>query len=483
MHNDRKPGRRAKEQFRHDALLELELFTLVEAIRMSQTWHRFVVNGFATAALVLIGLLPGQFANAETEIAESLPLSAEDSDPNSLGWMKGAPPPPEKLIMQPDSNYFSFPKLRWTVCHLRELLPTEQVSRGLGAPSPLEYAIDDGIDAVTFTPMDSGERMTWKESLAANYTDGMLIIHRGKVVYERYSGCLDESGKHGAMSMTKSLTGLLAEILVAEGKLDDAARVGAIVPELENSAFGSATVRQVMDMTTALDYSEDYSDPNAGIWVYSAAASPLPKPADYDGPNGYFEYLQTVKQTGPHDEAFAYKTINTDTLGWIISRVTGKEVTELLSERIWSRIGAEQDAYMTVDAKGTPFAGGGLSAGLRDLGRIGLLMLNGGVIDGERLFPESVVQRIRAGGDRDKFSKAGYTTLSGGSYTSMWWVFHNEHGAFAARGVYGQTIYVDPKADMVLVRLASFPVAKNAYIDPTSLPAYQAVAEYLMQVP
>jgi CubicO group peptidase (beta-lactamase class C family) len=408
--------------------------------------------------------------------------SASESDPRRLGLMEGFPPPPDKLVVQPDSNYFSFPKLRWTVCHLRELLPTEQVSRGLGAPVPLEYALEEGegIDELTFTPLGSDTQMTWKESFDANYTDGILVIHRGKVIYERYAGCLNEAGKHGAMSMTKSLTGLLAEILVVEGALDESIHVSAIVPELKGSAFGSATVRQVMDMTTALDYSEDYSNPEADIWVYSAAASPLPKPVGYSGPDGYFEYLQTVRQGGEHGEAFGYKTVNTDALGWIVSRVSGKEITELLSERIWSRMSAEQDAYMTVDGKGTPFAGGGLSAGLRDLGRIGLLMLDGGVVNGERLFPAEVVERIRAGGDRQAFARAGYATLEGGSYRSMWWLFHNEHGAFAARGVHGQTIYIDPTAEMVIVRFASFPTAKNSKIDPTSLPAYQAVAEYLV---
>ncbi|MEM1179138.1 MAG: serine hydrolase [Acidobacteriota bacterium] len=396
--------------------------------------------------------------------------------------MEGFPPPSDKLVMQPDSNFFSFPKLRWTVCHFRELLPTEQVSRGLGAPKPLPAALDGAaIDALTFTPMGGDGPMTFEQALGANYTDGILILHRGRIVYERYFGCLDEAGKHGAMSMTKSLTGLLAEILVVEGRLNEHAKVSTIVPELAQSAFGDATVRQVMDMTTGLAYSEDYSNPDADIWIYSAAASPLPKPKDYRGPNGYFEYLQTVRPEGSHGEAFGYKTINTDALGWIVSRVSGQEVTELLSERLWSRMGAEQDAYMTVDAKGTPFAGGGLSAGLRDLGRIGQLMLNGGALDdGERLFPAEVVERIRSGGSPEAFAKAGYTTLEGGSYRSMWWIFHNDHGAFAARGVHGQTIYIDPKAKMVLVRLASFPQAKNAAIDPTSLPAYQAVAEYLV---
>jgi CubicO group peptidase (beta-lactamase class C family) len=163
--------------------------------------------------------------------------------------------------------------------------------------------------------------------------------------------------------------------------------------------------------------------------------------------------------------------------------VSGQEITELLSDRIWRRMGAEQDGYMTVDGKGTPFAGGGLSAGLRDLGRIGLLMLNEGEINGQRLFPSQVVANIRSGGSKQAFAKAGYTALEGGSYRSMWWLFHNENGAFAARGVHGQTIYVDPTADMVIVRLASFPTAKNAKIDPASLPAYQAVADYLLSKP
>ena len=233
-------------------------------------------------------------------------------------------------------------------------------------------------------------------------------------------------------------------------------------------------------MTTSLDYSEDYSNPKADIWIYSKAASPLPKPADYKGPNGYFEYLQTVEGKGAHGKAFGYKTVNTDVLGWIVSRVSGKDLATLLSERIWSRMGAEQDGYMTVDAKGTPFAGGGLSAGLRDLGRIGLLMLNEGELHGQRLFPKQVVENIRKGGDREVFAKAGYKTLPGGNYTSMWWIFHNDNGAYAARGVHGQTIYIDPKAEMVIVRYSSFPTAKNGNIDPTSLPAYQAVADYLM---
>lgn len=428
--------------------------------------------------LIILALLFGATACAQPKLF----LNAEESDPNKLGWMEGFPPSPEKLIMQPESDFFSFPKLRWTVCHIRELMPTKQVSRGINAPAPLVYDLDPNIDSVVFTPLGSERSMTWQEALLSNYTDGALILHKGKVVYEYYSGCLDERGQHAAMSMTKSLAGLLAEMLVVEGRLNDNDPVAKIIPELKGSAFGNATVRQVMDMTTALDYSEDYSNPNADIWLYSKAASPLPKPKDYSGPNGYLEYLQTVAGNGQqHGIDFSYKTINTDTLGWIIARVTGQDFGELLSERIWSRIGMEQDAYLTVDAKGMPFAGGGLSSGLRDLGRIGQLMLNEGKYLGEQIFPEQVVQNIKKGASKKSFESAGYKTLPGASYRSMWWVFHNDNGAFAARGVHGQTIYIDPTADMVIVRLASFPVAKNAKIDPTSLPAYQAIADYLIE--
>lgn len=436
---------------------------------LSTTGLTFVTGGLAVLAFI-------SPAQAEKPAAPS----AAQSDPVALGWMRGFPPPPDKLIMQPDSDFFSFPKMRWTVCHIRELMPTKEVSRGIGAPVPMTYALDEGIAKVTFKPIGGERPMTWNQSLSANYTDGILVLHKGRIVHEKYFGALVEAGKHAAMSMTKSMTGLLAEILVAEGTLDETARVDTIVPELKASAFGSATVRQVMDMTTALDYSEDYSDPDADIWIYSKAASPLHKPADYEGPNGYCEYLQSVKQEGVHGEAFGYKTVNSDALGWIVARSTGKDIAHLLSERIWTKIGAEQDGYMTIDAKGTPFAGGGLSAGLRDLGRIGQLMLNGGELDGKRLFPAKVVDNIRSGGDKTAFAKAGYKTLPGGSYRSMWWIFHNDHGAYAARGVHGQTIYIDPTAEMVIVRFSSHPQAKNGSIDPTSLPAYQALAEYLI---
>ena len=156
----------------------------LEEKRMFSAIHHLLV--------VFIGLAVcfGSLTQADAQSVNH--LTAEESDPKTLDWMKGFPPPPDKLIMQPESDYFSFPKLRWTVCHIRELMPTKQVSRGIGDPIPLQYAIDKNIDGVSFTPLGGGNPMTWEKSLSANYTDGILIIHKGKVVYERYVGCLED---------------------------------------------------------------------------------------------------------------------------------------------------------------------------------------------------------------------------------------------------------------------------------------------------
>ncbi len=427
------------------------------------------------AALAISAMMAGGVA-----AQQAAPLSAQASDAKALGWMQGFAPPADKVIRFTDPDFFVFPKLRWTVCHFRELMPSVGVANGSSGPSNLVVQADATLDAVAFTPLGTQSSMTWNQAFDANYTDGVIVMHHGRIVYERYSGCLGPDTLHGTMSVSKSLTGLLGEILIAEGKLDEKALVGDLIPELKNSAFGDATVRQVMNMTTALAYSENYADPKAEFWAYANAGSTLPKPAGYTGPRSYFEFLQTVKKNGTHGDAFSYKTINSDTLGWLIARITGKSVAEQVSERIWSRIGTQREAFYTVDSIGTPFSGGGFNATLRDMARLGQMMLNDGRVGSEQIVPPAAIARIRAGGDRATFAKAGYTLLPGWSYSGMWWVSHDDHGAYTARGVHGQTIWVDPKADMVIVRFASNPQAANASNDPTSLPAYRAVAKHLM---
>ncbi len=447
-----------------------------------------MLHGCRTALLLVagcgacVGTNPGRSIDTRAARPADYP-DARASDPATLGWMEGAPPPPERVLRFEDGSYFRFPALRWSVANFRQLMPTVNVSRGSGSPSRLPQALRDDLDAVTFVPTGASQPMTWAESLLANYTDGIVVLHRGRIVYERYFGVLDPDGLHGAMSITKSFVGTLAAMLVAEGDLDPEQRVATCVPELAGSAFGDATVRQVMDMTTGIRFREDYTDPDAEIWAHARAGNPLPKPETYVGPRTYYQFLQTVQADGAHGEAFAYKTANTDALGWVLARVTGRSVAELLSEKIWSRLGAEHDAYFSVDSIGTPFAGGGFNTSLRDLARFGEMLQKDGLWNGQRIVPAAVVADIRQGGDRAAFAKAGYGQLEGWSYRNMWWVTHDAHGAFAARGVHGQVLWIDPTAEMVIARYASHPVAGNAAIDPTSLPAYRALAEHLLRNP
>jgi CubicO group peptidase (beta-lactamase class C family) len=239
-----------------------------------------------------MGALAGSlvFATATAGSAAKTPSypDADASDPARLGWMVGSPPPPDRMLRFEDGSYFQFPALRWSVSHFRQLMPTVNVSRGLAPAVPLPQAPREDIDELRFTPLGASQSMTWRDSLKANYTDGIVVLHKGRVVYERYFGVLKPEGQHGAMSVTKSFVGTLAAVMAAEGQLDPSRRVAEYVPELAASAFGNATVRQLMDMTTGIRFSEDYADPQAEVWAHAAAGNPLPKAKDYTGQRSYY---------------------------------------------------------------------------------------------------------------------------------------------------------------------------------------------------
>jgi len=436
-------------------------------------------NGTSAAGRLLAALLGAASLNLAHAQAQ-MPPDAAASDPRVLKWMEGSPPPPEKTIRFADGSFYRFPQLRWSFSHMRELMPTVAVWRGEAPARALPRAERSDIDALTFATMD-GKSLTWAESLALNYTDGIVVLHRGRVVYERYFGALEPQLPHAAFSVTKSFVGLLAAMLATEGALDPAAPVTKYIPELKDSAYGDATVRQVMDMTIGVKYSENYTDPKSEVFDYARAGGMLPVPPGYQGPRSFYQFLATLQKEGAHDEAFAYKTSNAEVLAWLVKRASGKPLAELMSERIWRRIGAEQNAYFTVDSIGVESGGGGLSVSLRDLARVGQMMLDDGRYNGQQIVPKAVVDDIRKGGDKAKFARAGFATLPGGSYRDMWWILNNEHGAYSARGIHGQAIYVDPKAQMVIARFASNWRAANGFNDPVSLPAYAALASHLMR--
>jgi CubicO group peptidase (beta-lactamase class C family) len=409
---------------------------------------------------------------------QSTILTAGETDPNALGYMQGFPPAPDRTITFQDGSFRSFPELRWSWSNIRQLVPTVNVWRGAGPASVLPRAERD-IGGSRSTTMD-GRPMTFAAMFDETYADGIAVLHKGKLIHERYAGALKPHKPHIAMSVTKSFTGTLAGMLVAEGKIDPQAPVMDYVPELAGSAFGDARVCEVMDMTTALTYTEVYTDTNSDVWALRRANGMAPIPPGYDRPTDIFGFLCTQKKQGEHGAAFAYKTVNTDVLAWICRRVSGMTLSDLLSDRIWAPMGAEEDAHYHVDRIGTESGGGGLSTTLRDLARFGEMMRNHGRFNDRQIVPAAVVEDIERGADPAKFKPAGYTTLPGGSYRNQWWVTHNAHGAYMARGVYGQGLYIDPKAEMVIARYASHPVAGNAANDPVTLPAYMALAKDLM---
>ncbi len=408
-------------------------------------------------------------------------LDAHSSDPAVMGWMQGLPPAPDKRICWSRADHMRFPTHRYAYSHMREFLPTARVSRGGGPVWEFPAGLRSDLDAVSFAALDDGRMMTWAESLAVNFTDAILILHRGTIVYERYFGVTRADTTHIAFSVTKSFVGTIAEMLIAEGRLDPDAPVGELVPELVRSGFGDASVRQVMDMTTAIDFSEEYTDPASGIGAMSNALGLTPRPAGYAGADDVYAFLPGIIKAGEHGEQFVYRTCNTEVLGWIVARIEGKRFDQVLSERIWQPLGMEQDADFLTDTSGMPFVGGGLNPVLRDMARFGEAMRLEGQAMGCQVIAPSAIGSIRAGGSRAALAPARYAWLPGCSYRSQWWMMPGNHGAYSARGIHGQTIYVDPAAEVVIVRFGSHPIAANTGFDPTSLPAFCAVAEHLMQ--
>ncbi|HSH89500.1 MAG TPA: serine hydrolase [Ramlibacter sp.] len=408
------------------------------------------------------------------------------SDPGLLGWMEGTPPPADKLVRFTDDRVLDFPQIRWSLSHMRELLPTVNVWRGEGPPGDIggapRAADEIAIDELTFVDMN-GTKRNWLDSLYDTYTDGIVVLHRGRRVYERYFGALRPHMPHSCFSVTKSYAATLAATLVHEGVLDESKHVPHYLPEMRGTAYEDATLREVMDMQTGVDYSEVYTDRNSGVWAYSRAGGTRPRPANYSGPQSFYEYLRTLRKDGEHGQAFAYKTINTEVMCWVMKKVTGIGLADMLSERFWAPLGCEQDGFVTVDPIGVPMGGGGMSASLRDMARFGEMLRCEGSWHGRQVVPSAVVADIGKGADPAKFAKAGYVLLQGHSYRNMWWVSHNELGAFEAKGIHGQRIHVAPKAEMVVARFASHPVAGNFGNDPITLPALLALGKMLTSSP
>jgi CubicO group peptidase (beta-lactamase class C family) len=408
--------------------------------------------------------------------AQAPPLPApEATDPVKLELMKGFPPAPDKTVRL--SSVLRFPNGRWAFHHMRELGPTAQVWRGDGTPSLLREATLD-LGSLGFED-DKGGKTSLADWQRETFTDGLLVLHKGRIVYQEHYSGMAAHHPHALWSMSKSFTGLLATMLIKEGAIDPDALVTKYLPELKDSAWADATVQQTLDMTTGVAYSENFRDPASGIFQYLHAAGLLPAPPAYTGARTIPELLMTIRKEGEHGTGFKYKTVDTEVMGWLLQRVTARSYAALLSERIWSQVGAQDDAYVWADPIGTQITSVGFSATLRDLARVGETMRLGGRFNGRQVVAESVVAEIRKGGDSEKFKANGQAMRAGYSYHNQWWVPHDRDGTFEMKGLNGQHMHINPAAELVIVKLSSHPVGDTSFTHDADRRAFAAIAAAL----
>ena len=280
---------------------------------------------------------------------------------------------------------------------------------------------------------------------------------------------------------------------LAEGKLDENARVGKLLPELAGSAWADATVRQVMDMTDGVRFNENYTDPKSDIFAYVGAMGWAPQYNNPTNPSGILAMLPTLKSL--HDEprgtAFRYRSPATDVTAWIAARTANQSVSAWLQQRLWSRLGMEYDGSFMLDPLGTEVSFAGMSASVHDLARVGQMLLQHGRVGEQQIIPASVVDELIRGGDPRAFEAAGMPERPGWSYRAQWWVNPQPPRSFAAMGAFGQRLYVFPDHDTVIVMFGSHPKPRpfrraiffewksfSSIVDPGSMPRTASVDLY-----
>ncbi|MEU0633735.1 serine hydrolase [Streptomyces sp. NPDC005989] len=350
----------------------------------------------------------------------------------------------------------------WARRHMtasRELVPSRSVWRGSHSASSLPTAQAGALDGLTF-PGPQGQDLTLTDLLARAETDALLVLHRGLVVHEEYLHGYAPHVPHFNASAAKSYLGLVAAVLAHEGHLDRSTQVAKIVPELAGTAFGDAQVDHLLHMGTQMSYAGRPYDKALEAQRYFAVLAPQLRPYGYTGPASIREHLATARATGQPGTDFRYENGNVEALAEVLRRVTGTTTSALLSEMIWSHIGAEEDAYYLLDSEGTEAACGGFSATARDIARLGELIRCGGAIGDRQIVPEAVATTIVSGvpdgyPHRVRFPAAPPDAPATLSYHDLWWILNDPYGSFMASGIHGQRLFISPALDLVIVHYAS----------------------------
>jgi hypothetical protein len=309
------------------------------------------------------------------------------------------------------------------------------------------------------TPMG---QFTLDEWIADGTIDGILVLHRGKIVFEQYPR-MRSFDKHHWWSVRKGLVGTMVAMLEDEGKVDVKRAIENYVPELKSTAWAGIPVIDILDMASGTSGLE-VDDPDAltgeisRYYRYEASVGNRPRPGNT--PESTYAYVSLLPRHRPNGQAYEYTTVNTFVLTWLVENVTGKTFAEAVSEKIWRRIGAESDAVLMVSSVG---ASSTINSTLRDLGRFGLLFTpSWQTVSKRRLVSEAYLKKIQQGGRPEIFDKAG----AGKNWNNVFaddpprhntyqWDFVMPDGDFFKAGHCGQGLYISPKRDLVVAFFGS----------------------------
>jgi len=283
-------------------------------------------------------------------------------------------------------------------------------------------------------------------------------VHRGRVVFEHYAHGMTADTPHILMSVSKSVLGVVAAILAGQRRFDTGAPVTSLIPEVAGSAYGGVTLGQLLDMRAGVLFDENYEAVSGAIIAYRKAQgwNPLAPGEAASDLRGFFPTL--AEGDGPHGGRFHYVSPNTDLLGWALERASGERYADLVSRLLWSPMGAQRDAYITVDRLGAPRCAGGFCAVARDLARLGVLIAQGGVREGRQIVPAAWIDDIARNGDAAAWDGGDFAHLFPGMpmhYRDKWYVTREAAPMLFGLGVNGQNLFVDRARALVIAKFSS----------------------------
>ncbi len=369
-------------------------------------------------------------------------------------------------------NWRESPFNRWSFQNVGELVPSARVAAALDSAEPPAKTLGVLLgEKVALT----GGAETVAAFLERSDTDALTIMKRGKVVGDWFAPHMGFGARHIIFSISKSLTAIVAGILEGEGIFDPEAPVTQYIPEAAGSAYGDATVRHVLDMSVSLDFEEDYLDPESAFARYRRAT--LWNPGG--GSESLTAFILTLQRLAePHGQTFRYRSPNSDLLGILLERASGRRFAELMHEKLWLPLGAASDASVAVDMEGTARTAGGISVTPRDLARVGEMMRQGGMANGRHIVPEAWVRdTVSTGGSAGAWRRGTMAFLfPQGRYRNKWYQTGAESGAFCGIGIHGQWLYVDPKAEVVIAKMSSQPEPVNDPLDLDTVAFFEALS-------